>query len=61
MKPVEQFHLMIYGVFCRKGIANLYKRFRAIEHDDRLPIYGKTLKKLLLQNQESFGTESWYI
>ena len=26
-----------------------------------MPIYGKTLKNLLLQNQESFGAESWYI
>ena len=25
-----------------------------------MPIYGKTLKSLLLQNQESFGAESWY-
>ena len=26
-----------------------------------MPIYGKTVKNLLLQNQESFGAESWYI
>ena len=26
-----------------------------------MPIYGKTLKSLLLQNQESFKAESWYI
>ena len=26
-----------------------------------MPIYSKTLKYLLLQNQESFEAESWYI
>ena len=26
-----------------------------------MPIYGKTLKNLLLQNQESFEAETWYI
>ena len=26
-----------------------------------MPIYGKTLKNLFLQNQESFKAESWYI
>ena len=26
-----------------------------------MPIYGKTLKTLLLQNQESFGADSWYM
>ena len=26
-----------------------------------MPIYGKTLKNLLFQNQESFKAESWYI
>ena len=26
-----------------------------------MPIYGKTLKTLLLQNQEIFEAESWYI
>ena len=26
-----------------------------------MPIYGKTLKYLLLRNQDSFEAESWYI
>ena len=26
-----------------------------------MPIYGKTLKNLLVQNQESFQAESWYL
>ena len=28
---------------------------------DDMPTYGKTLQTLLLQNQENFKAESWYI
>ena len=39
---------------CSKGFAPLNKMAA-------MPIYSKTLKNLLLQNQENLGAESWYI
>ena len=58
---MSNFHQTSHGAMCRKGIANLFKRFRAIEQDDRhAHIWYKTFKNLL-QNQESFGAESWHM
>ena len=34
-RTVSNFHQISHGAFCRKDIANLFKRFRAIEQDGR--------------------------
>ena len=62
LKPLEQFYQISLGAFCGKDIDNLFERFRTIEQDGRYTQYMvKTLKNLLLQNQDSFEAECWYI
>ena len=41
-------------IICSNGFAPLNKM-------TAMPIYGKTLKNFLLQNQECFEAESWHI
>ena len=60
LKPLEHFHQISHGAFCQKGIANFSNGSAPSNKIAALPIYGKTLKNLL-QNQENFGAESWYI
>ena len=60
LKLLEQFSPGFTWAFYRKGVANLFRWFHAIEQDGRHPQMVKT-RENLLQNKESFGTESWYI
>ena len=58
-KPWANFLQTSCGAFCQSGVENLYKRLRSVKLDWRhAHMY---LKNLLLQNQESFEAESWYI
>ena len=50
-----------HGAICQKGFANLFKWFRFWTRWPPCPYMVKILKNLLIQNQESFEAESWYI
>ena len=50
-----------FTAFCRKDFGNLFKWFcPQSTRWHSMPIYGKTLKNLVLQNNESYVNESWY-
>ena len=50
---LSNFHKITNGAFCQKGLIICLNGCHAY--------MVKTLKNLLLQNQESFKAESWYI
>ena len=61
LNSLANFHQISHWAFCWKRIINLFKRFCIIKQDGHhAHIWWKTLKNLLLQNNESFKLESCY-
>ena len=58
LKQLEQFSLISHGAFCQKDCSNGSAPLNKMA---AMPIYDRTLKNLLLQNEESSEAESWFL